>query len=173
MYVSHPVSGAMKQTKPYGRAFQASDSATSNQHLMPAPSVDIPLPISWQKWAMKGLALDIGEQFSIAIPATEPMPLPIRMLAYAATAVVATAGYIWIRDSLFAQNLITMVTTKETVMVCLQGSMQYDGWRIWDWLTGNGYFVCTDWKVQTRFGNIPRFKRKPFSICSSSRTLRG
>ena len=56
-----------------------------------------------------------------------------------------------------AQNLITMVTTKETVMVCLQGSMQYDGWRIWDRLTGNGYFVCTDWKVQTRFGNIPRF----------------
>ena len=146
----------MKQTKPYGRAFQASDSATSNQHLIPALSVDIPLPIS-AEMGHERPALDIGEQFSIAIPATEPMPLPIRMLAYAATAVVATAGYIWIRDSLFAQNLITMVTTKETVMVCLQGSMQYDGWRIWDRLTGNGYFVCTDWKVQTRFGNIPRF----------------
>jgi len=50
----------MKQTKPYGRAFQASDSATSNQHLMPALSVDIPLPIS-AEMGHERPALDIGE----------------------------------------------------------------------------------------------------------------
>ena len=85
------------------------------------------------------------------------MPLHIRLLVYAVTAMVATASCIWIRDSLFAQNLITMVTTKETVMICLEGSMQYDGWNAWDRLAGNGYFVCTDWKVQTRFVSMPRF----------------
>lgn len=146
----------MKQTKPYGRAFRASDTGTSGPHPMPAGNVDIPLPIP-SEVGYASPAVDIGEQFSSPLETAGPLPLSIRILVYAVSAMVATAGYIWIRDSLFAQNLITMVTTRETVMICLQGSMQYDGWSIWDRLAGNGYFVCTDWKVQTRFGNIPRF----------------
>ncbi len=146
----------MKQTKPYGRAFKSSDNATSAPPLVPAPGVDGPLPIPAEVGYARP-AVDVEQKFSPARKTAGPMPLHIRLLVYAVTTMVATVGCIWIRDSLFAQNLITMVTTKETVMICLEGSMQYDGWSAWDRLAGNGYFVCTDWKVQTRFVSMPRF----------------
>jgi hypothetical protein len=146
----------MKQTKPYGRAFTTSTGRTSDPPQAQARSVDIPLPIPAET-DLERPALDIGEKFSSAMEPTGPMPLSIRILAYTASAIVATASYIWIRDSLFAQNLVTMVTNKETVMVCLEGNMQYRDWSLWDRLAGNGYFVCSDWKVQTRFGSMPRF----------------
>lgn len=145
----------MKQTKPYGRAFRSSDSGSSSPPPSPALSVDIPLPVTVEDSGERP-ALDIGEQFS-ATEAASPLPLPVRMLAYSLGALVVLAVYVWIRDSLFAQNLINMVTTRETVMICLEGTMRYHDWSIWDRLVGNGYFACTDWKVQTRFGSIPRF----------------
>lgn len=146
----------MKQTKPYGRAFKPSGSGISDPPLVPLLNADIPLPIPAEE-DHASPAVDAGSQFAPPLETAGPISLPARVLVYAVSALVATAGYIWIRDSLFAQNLITMVTTKETVMICMSGSMQYDGWSLWERLAGNGYFVCTDWKVQTRFGSIPRF----------------
>jgi hypothetical protein len=144
----------MKQTKPYGRALSASDNNSAKR-----PDKT---PEQYQRTAAPEPS-DTDREALVFNSPTAKIQAP-KQRSTAATAsikavlvVAAILAYVTLRDSVFIQNLITMVTNKESVMTCLSGQMQYDGWSIWDRLVGNGRFVCTEWKVQSRFVSFQRF----------------
>lgn len=146
----------MKQTKPYGRAFNPSDTEAPSRARNPVapPPERKPAPPKPSEESSDAFVLDVDSSaFQPAAHRSRFIPLLTR-LALALVVVVACIG---LRDSLLIQNIVTMVSTKETVMICAQGEVQYAGWNVWDRLVGNGQFVCTEWRVQTRFVNIPRF----------------
>jgi len=146
----------MKQTKPYGRAFNPSDAETPSRVRNPVekPRDHTPAAPKPRDESSDAFVLDVDSSaFQPAAHRSRLVPFLTRL----ALALVAVVACISLRDSLLIQNIVTLVSTKETVMICAQGEVQYEGWGVWDRLVGHGRFVCTEWRVQTRFVNIPRF----------------
>lgn len=145
----------MKQTKPYGRAYDPPGSQSAT--VQPRQFVEE------KRTAPTVKSDDDGPNAArleyAPAPAQPPpkMNWSLRLLIHLALSGAVLIGYVALRDSLFAQNIIQMVTNKETVMTCMEGEMRYEGWSLWDRLWGNGRFICTEWKVQNRFVNLPRF----------------
>ncbi len=146
---------AMKQTKPYGRAY---DPPSSNKTTAP------PRQFVEEKRASPSVKAD-DDASDAARPAYTPAAAKPprkksrtrRLLIQLAVSVAMLIAYVALRDSVFVQNVIQLVSNKETVMTCMEGEMRYEGWSLWDRLWGNGRFICTDWKVQNRFVSLPRF----------------
>jgi hypothetical protein len=146
----------MKQTKPYGRAFSASDNNSAkrpDKPLDPGPYQHTEAPQSAD--TDRGALVFNTPNATIQAPRQRFTAASVSINTMLLVAAIL-AG-ITLRDSVFIQNLITMVTNKESVMTCLSGQMQYEDWSVWDRLVGNGRFVCTEWKVQSRFVSFPRF----------------
>lgn len=146
----------MKQTKPYGRAFHPAGSEAAappkKQFVEEKRS-----PVAAQRPSKDDPDTVIRDYPAVPIQPPRKLSKLARFSINMAVAIVVVISYVGLRDSLFVQNLISMLTNKETVMVCLNGEMRYDGWSVWDRLQGNGRFTCTDWKVQNRFVSLPRF----------------
>lgn len=145
----------MKQTKPYGRAFPLPESSSSRSKSAPEPEKHPYMVGSDQADTERGPLVFSGPVTRIQAPAERSTfaTLSIKTVL----CVAAIIAYVILRDSVFTQNLISMVTNKESVMTCLSGDMKYADWSVWDRLVGNGRFVCTEWKVQSRFVSFPRF----------------
>lgn len=146
----------MKQTKPYGRAFSPSDNNSAKRSdkpldKNPCQRTAAPEPADTDRGAL------VFNSPTTKIQAPKQRSKAAIASIKTVLLLAAVLAGITLRDSVFIQNLITMVTNKESVMTCLSGQMQYEDWSVWDRLMGNGRFVCTEWKVQARFVSFPRF----------------
>lgn len=145
----------MKQTKPYGRSHNSPESHVKSRS-KPHEEKYIPKKPAPARNATDQAAV-IYNRPALVLQATKPLTQVTLWAIKITLLVVGVFAYVALRDSMFAQNVINMVTSKETVMTCLSGRMHYEDWSVWDRLWGNGRFVCTEWRVYQRFGNIPRF----------------
>lgn len=145
----------MKQTKPYGRAFDPPGRAGVVEQ--PRQFVEEKHPRAELHEDDDGPRAARLEYTPIPVKPPKKLSKFARFLIHCVLLVLGSLVYVSLRDSLFAQNFITMVTNKETVMTCIRGEMHYQGWSLWDRVRGNGRFICTEWKVQDRFINLPRF----------------
>lgn len=145
----------MKQTKPYGRAFPPPESGKPTRPKNPAEDRRMQAAEPDQAITERGPL--VFNRPSVKIQPPKQRSTLATVAIKTALLIAATLAYVILRDSVFIQNLITMVTNKESVMTCLSGEMQYVDWSVWDRLVGNGRFVCTEWKVQARFVSFPRF----------------
>jgi hypothetical protein len=68
-------------------------------------------------------------------------------------------AFVFLRDSMLLANMLQSLTTDETVMVCKDGKVLYEGYNPWDRLMGRGHFVCTEWKTQSGFLTSPLRRR--------------
>lgn len=144
----------MKQTKPYGRAYPPPESG-SRSRSAPEPEKYPYVVASDQADTERGPLVFSSPTTRIQAPTQRSTFATLSIKT--ALCIAAIIAYVILRDSVFTQNLISMVTNKESVMTCLSGEMQYVDWSLWDRLVGNGRFVCTEWKVQARFVSFPRF----------------
>lgn len=141
----------MKQTKPYGKAYAASDRTEKYPRRQEQPRSVPPI-----------VARSTAPASSVTVSAVSPARTPqslsgvdwmMKKMAQLVLGVTLCTAYVYVRDSTIVQNFINQVSNFETVMKCEEGRVEYQDWSVWDRLMGNGRFVCTDWKVQSRFVN--------------------
>ncbi len=138
----------MKQSKPYGRNFNARDRSRPTQ-----AAADI----SPSKPAWTEAPTGVVRERSPVVPALRENPRPgfaARVIRWSLL-LVALQGFIVTRDSVFVHNLIILTSNMKATLICVSGEMQYEGWSPWDRLVGNGQFLCTDWKVHKRSNRYP------------------
>lgn len=145
----------MKQTKPYGRSHNSTASHEPSRRKPHEERSPSKIPAAERSVTKQDAAIYIRPPFvsKASKPLTPLAVWSIKIVLFT----VGVVAYVVLRDSMFVQNVITMVSSKETVMTCLSGQMHYEEWSVWDRLWGNGRFICTEWRFQERFGNFPRF----------------
>lgn len=151
----------MKQTKPYGRAFiPASETKASEEQK--TPKNEDAEPAQKQATPISVELFDLGGSH-ISKQTVENTPSIQKTIQSAVTVfggvIVLLAAFIGMRDSMLLSNILDVMPTEETVMVCKDGKMVYkDDFSIMERLLNEGNFVCTDWHVQRGFLTIPRFR---------------
>jgi len=152
----------VKQTKPYGKAYASpasSAASAAGAETVETPvsgAVDIVLPDDEDSRSFD-LYDSVGQGQAVAArPAAASWRVWLRQLAtYSAVLVGLAAVYVLMRDSVVLANMLQELTTEETVMVCKDGKVLYDGYNPLDRLFGRGHLICTDWQTQRGFLSSP------------------
>ena len=150
----------MKQTKPFGRAFDPTLQLLDEQPCADAASPDAVSEQAPVAAEIRTELFDLGgsNRPLPPVPTVSPLRKALRDAAVLlGVPVLLLTVYVGMRDSMILAGFLDQVSTEETVMLCKDGKMVYrDEYSVVDRLLNRGNFVCTDWRVQRGFLTSPR-----------------